>query len=490
MRTDDPRPPASPLGRLRARADRARRWVAGRGPGTRLALVAIVLAALASAGYYAATAEPAPSDWLYAGAKFPRESLDKIAAALSSAQIPYQFNKRGQVAVAADRKAEAIAALDRAKIRPPSLKSFHDEQLKTTLWPSAPELEDRQNRALAVELETLIEDLPGIASADVMINRTPTRRGASPARDAKVVALIHLDGEDDRPVPHRTVEKIKNILLARVPDLPRDGMTVYDKYRDYLVAGQPDVETQSQVRAREEELGDAVLQRLVDRIEGVRVAVNLEAAPAATPAPAPAVSAVMVPNRPVGEEPESPAAPVAPPAPMARAAGKFRVLVEVPITYYLNCFRSVAPDRRPSPEDLRPIAERTEGMIREAVSGSVPASELGNLMIRRYDVPTPPRPAAVAPEAVAIRLRGWWLAAGASAVVALTMTATAALHIRSTRRPAPRAARPARRPHYEVTDPAAGPSAKVRELVRVDPEAAAGVLNRWIGEGVEGGPET
>jgi flagellar biosynthesis/type III secretory pathway M-ring protein FliF/YscJ len=58
------------------------------------------------------------------------------------------------------------------------------------------------------------------------------------------------------------------------------------------------------------------------------------------------------------------------------------------------------------------------------------------------------------------------------------------------RRPAARPSRTTVRSGVVVdapSGPVPGPSERVRDLVRRDPEAAAGVLQRWIGQG-EGGP--
>jgi flagellar M-ring protein FliF len=58
----------------------------------------------------------------------------------------------------------------------------------------------------------------------------------------------------------------------------------------------------------------------------------------------------------------------------------------------------------------------------------------------------------------------------------------------ASRRPAPHpSARPredrARYKIDEASDPGPGPSERVRELIRLNPEAAASVLHRWTGQG-------
>jgi len=77
----------------------------------------------------------------------------------------------------------------------------------------------------------------------------------------------------------------------------------------------------------------------------------------------------------------------------------------------------------------------------------------------------------------------WVIAAGVALLAAVALLAGG---LRAGRGPS---ARPERRRRYDRRlageSPGSGPapSERVRELVRMDPEAAAGVLQRWIGQG-------
>jgi hypothetical protein len=54
------------------------------------------------------------------------------------------------------------------------------------------------------------------------------------------------------------------------------------------------------------------------------------------------------------------------------------------------------------------------------------------------------------------------------------------------RRPAGRRPAPTLPGHYRsdaASEPGSGPAERVRELIRLNPEAAASVLHRWIGRG-------
>src|SRR5437667_230987 len=111
MRTDDPGAPLSVRAWLRARLDRAYRWAVGRG---RWVVGATVLAALLAAGAYFTTAASTTGQvLLYASQHLPRESADAVVAQLDAAGIPFEVTRQGQVAVPADRKDEALAALSK-----------------------------------------------------------------------------------------------------------------------------------------------------------------------------------------------------------------------------------------------------------------------------------------------------------------------------------------------------------------------------------------
>jgi hypothetical protein len=167
---------------------------------------------------------------------------------------------------------------------------------------------------------------------------------------------------------------------------------------------------------------------------------------------------------------------------MAGAGGRSRVLVQVPIGHYLNHFRMTGPKREPSPDDLKPYVDKTEEIIRSAVGHVVPADELGRLDIVRNDASAPALPSlsSIAPSSG--RLSPWWLPGLAVAI--LTGLAFVARRLLVARRPATLPLRRVRRGRIDLGEaPGPGPSERVRELVRLDSAAAAGVLQRWIGQG-------
>jgi hypothetical protein len=154
--------------------------------------------------------------------------------------------------------------------------------------------------------------------------------------------------------------------------------------------------------------------------------------------------------------------------------------VKVPRTFYKRMMET---------EPLLEIATvmaRNEQWIRKAVALVVPRGEPWTVEIDSIldDTTTAgPLPSRIA--SPSRRSISWWPLAGTAAAVAATLMVVAYRAVAS-RRPAPRRMHGTDRGRYPIgAVPGAGhaPSERVRELVRFNPEAAAGVLQRWIGQG-------
>lgn len=479
MRTDDPRPYAP--ARLRDEARRAWRWATDRTPRARLALAALALAALAGAGYWVSTSTPeVQTAWLYEGQELTTEEARRVLDALAEAKIPAEPGPRGQVAVPADRRSDALVVLGKKKLGPKTLGAIRDESLSESpfAWPG--DRGERADRLRARKAEVLISELEGIESADVFLERAPGRSPGSRAGKVKVLVRLHL--RDDQQVSPQSLEAIRFIVGSIEPDLPPDALYVLNRTgRPYLVPGKPDAGVETMAHVREESLAAKIKQRLV-WIEGVQVFVTLEvppagpnpAATAAPPAPAPEV----VLNGPA--EVAEPA-PEPSPAPAAPEIGKAKILVQVPIAHYLRAYRNMHR-REPTQDDLRLYGSVTEDKIRATVETVLPSAEVAALKIDRIDDPGPALPPMAAAGPESSRPSTWWLPAGVAGAVGFLAALLIGTRWLAARRPSATPAAAVPRAHFEVGDDA-GPSGRVRELVRRDPAAAAGVLHRWIGQG-------
>ena len=148
---------------------------------------------------------------------------------------------------------------------------------------------------------------------------------------------------------------------------------------------------------------------------------------------------------------------------------------------------SGADSREPNRDELHAMAERTENQIRTAVGLITPESESWKVDIFTFpDEVSLNRPLVVqSPVEARRRVLDWGIVGTVVAVVSIL--AAAGSWIKAARRPVvvPEAAVTTRRFHVDsASEP--GPSERVRELVRRNPEAAASVLQRWTGQGGRG----
>jgi hypothetical protein len=475
MRTDPPHlsEPPSPQARLRRRIGPVLRWMAVRGGLTRWSIAFGALALVLAAASYFAVSGTDTDAWepLCDDHKLTASEIDRIVAALAAAKIPYGVDNKRIVIVPASRKNEARVSLVKQKANPRTLQDVLDETRTASSWIDGQAERDQKHHRLREEaLELMIRDQPGVESASVMISR-PRTRGAS-TRVEHPTAIVYIRAEGGGSISPATVEIIRNLVRATEREVLVDGITVQDALgHTYCVAGNPSHGALAQARVQEEIYQDKIKERLRD-IDGVKVFVTLDAPLAESPThPAKELGV----NTPLGES-----SPVA--APKPTVAGKAMVLVQVPISYYLERYKALAKaNHEPAPEDLQPYVEKTEEVIRNAVSNAIPAAELGLVKISRIDVPSlahlSPANSATASENRRVSL--WWLgASGGGAIVLVGLLAIGGRWLVA-RRPPTGFTRPHPRPSFKFDT--TGPSERVRELVRRDPEGAAGVLQRWIG---------
>ena len=470
MRTDDPRPRPARSDRLRAEAGRAWRRLSELGPRARVMAVALLVAAVAAIAYHAGTpsAEGTATAWLFDGQGLPPEHARRALAALAVAKVPATSGPRGQIAVPSARRADALAVLDKQKLLPPSLHAIRDEGATASVFDWPVDRGERREEVRQREAEVMIGDLDGIESADVRVHRATAR--VPSARVPKLAALVRIEPKDGRAPSRQTIDAIVAILKTTEPDLPADALTIMDRSgRPYVVAGNPEAGAAMMAQVREEELRSKILIDL-NWIDGVRVLVALASPPAALTVSAPQV----VLNGPNQVE------PIPAPKPAPEALGRARILVQVPIGHYLTTYQALHR-RSASLDDLKVYVPKVEETIRATVQNAVPASEIESLRIDRIDAAAVPPPFPSG-STTTIRVPSWLApAAAVSAVVLVVMIGVFWNY--AAKRPASRAS-VVPRSHIDLVSPSdSAPSSRVRDLVRRDPAAAAGVLGRWIGQG-------
>ena len=500
---------SSPLAQVVARLDRARRQYAARGTGPRWAFGAAGVVALVAIAYAASPTNSRAGGFVRSGEKFSADDLIVVRNALDAKGLRFGVTEAGKVEVAAERLDEANGIVAKLAVGRQPLAAIERKPLEFNPWDPLTVNDERKVLALNERIAAMIRPFDGIVSAHVNIIAKKSR-GLRPTADA--TAFVYLQTENGRELSGATLDSILMIVTGNAPDVKPGAVSVIDVnghiYADPL---NPALSDRTHTRTYRDELRQEIEKNL-DWLRGAKVSVQVSApppiapaaAPLATPAAEPSAERVGVAlpsmgvNQPLDLPGES--APALPPVPIIALAPapapvasvelsgppRVRVLVEVPRSYYLNAF----PRREPSAEELRPLVERTKVHIETAVRHVVPADHLDVVEIIPIADEAPLREPAAPPGS-----RGdliVWVPVGV-AVGTLAAVLLVALRVVAGRRPAPMYSTRAGdgRGRYKIDEPSdsgpgPGPSERVRELIRLSPEAAASVLNRWTQGGTNG----
>jgi hypothetical protein len=494
----------------------------------------VILAALGlcSAGYWMVAAlSNSGVRYLAWQRRFSSDDLIKVCRTLDKGRIQYRVDDQRRVEVAADQFDQADALVANVDLGQDSIDELRSESSVWSIFATPSEREQKEELIRERILERLIGQREGVVWCLVKIDRP--RPPAWGHQHVKPTAFVYIETDGNRLLPYQTVQSIPAILAGFDPEVTPGSITVMDhRGHRYFDAGDPALGASARNRAREEELNEEIAEKL-DWINGVRVHVQVTSgrAPATTnarrrngagsehPGAAAAVVAsipesgrprsdsggskpAMRLNQPLELEPDPKMATKIPPAGMHAAATenesdtslagaqagegqpeRGRVLIFVPSSFYFNA--GVRSDHREqSRDELHAMVERTEKQIRAAVGLVIPESDSWKVDVDtiRDEMPLY-RPAVVpSPSDQRRRFLDWGIVG--VTLVAVSILAAAGSWIHVARRPA-RLTKPpvaGRRFQFDsASEP--GTSERVRELIRSNPEAAASVLQRWVGQG-------
>jgi len=517
--------PNAAWARLHALAGRLGRSLSARHPAIRWALVLTVVGSIVALCYWAATAfSTVGVRYLASGARFSSEDLIKICRAFDEHRITdYRLDDR-RVAVSADDFDEAAVLLAKMDVGRHSIEEIRSQPgAMSLLWETSEDRIKRDQLKRERILEAMIGQQSGVVWSLVSIHHSRTSSGVR--NPPKPSAFVYLETEGDRQLPFRTVQAIPAILRGYEPDLNLHAITVMDRRgHRYLDPSNPSLGDISRNRAREEELSEKILEKL-DWIKGVRILVQVSLPHHDASNTGRGVSSGTIANQPHGGDrsvsndgnagtgsaglsggaatiavngPADLEAEPPPTKPNTATSGSSEsagaaaepghesghVLVNVPRSFYYNALVNKADHLEPSPEEFQLMAARTETGVKKTVELVLPVQGTW-----KVDVDTIPdelplvRPAVLTyPVDSRHKALDWGIVGAVGA--AISILAAVGSWIQAARRSA-RPPEPATTTARYRADPASepGPSERVRELVRRNPEAAASVLQRWTVQG-------
>ena len=485
MRQEPRSPWSSALDRLQGSWGRARRWLANRGAATRVGLALAGLVAVGLVGYLASGdhATGPASVALYEGQHLSSDDIKAITKVLDDESIKFAADRpAGRVVVRADQKAAALAAINKHKATPTTLDELNRDDEPESVWATPADREHHERARLEQSLKRQIEGLnSSILSAQVKVHRGRAHGTWDARSNVRAYIYLKIDG---RRLGPQIVDGIETFLVGAVPDLSPGAITVTDQngYK-YMVAGDAPLKERSRIRSQEDEWSDKIADGL-RHIPGVGVSVILESVAVPPPPPeappvAPAAEVAVV-NRSLQVAPEPPpvVAPPAPPLTRTRA----NVWVRVPRSFYLMAAQAQPLNRPLSADALQEMQTTTIRLAHEAVNVSIPKEMRGEIKVDTVqDDLSATRTAFLSPDPTEPR-QAWLLPSVASGAGLAVVASVVAGFRLAAKRPTPRPGA-AWRPGFVADAPNPGPSERVRELIRLNPEAAAGVLQRWIGQG-------
>jgi flagellar biosynthesis/type III secretory pathway M-ring protein FliF/YscJ len=469
--------------------------------------------------------------YLASGRSFNSEDLVQISRELDAQAIVYRIDERRRVEVAPSQWQQAQAVVAKLGVGPRSINEIRGEFYNWGFWDSEQDKIRKQQLGHEKLLESMIDSLEGVSWSLVSISRPRSSLTLKP--ESRSSAFVYLETEDNLELPYRTVESIRTILAKNEADLSPEAITVMDRSgKLYLYGGDARQSAFSRDRAREEQLGQEIHNQIA-WIRGVRVAVQLipsgrdgppprsvsrgvpSSLPRSTrefaehdatpnqaepfdPNPTGSMIAVNQPlelndpspeKRPDGRSttPQDRNQPGIEETPLGKAPSeRGRIWVRVPSSFYYDRFINRNPNaREPSRDELKMHTDRIKEQVETAVRMVVAEPDAWQITVDTIADEVSlgaraPLPTTVDPHSIAFT----WAAAvlGVAGLILIVLT----IRMRSVRRPEiPRPIERDSRRFLRDTPSEPGPSERVRELVRHNPDAAVSVLRRWVGQGGE-----
>ncbi len=505
--------------------ERGRHWFASQAPAIRIGLVALVLALPSTLLVWAWRSEETPTRMVpVPGFRIPSHAqVELILDDLWSEQIRAVLHSSGEVLVPESKVREAKTQLARRRWLIPRPEEIPDLFEATSMaWlESHRDAQARRRLKKEMLLAANLFHEGGIANLVwIRVNIIEDDRPRS-LTEPRLVVDVHVEMRDDARLNVEAQNRIVRQLQTYLPGLGDDAISLHDRHREYRRLGESEPVAEQVERHRLDDLQAKIVGRLRKKIDDVRVVVEL-ADPASTgldgdlkegARPDGKVTTVInqfpmsIESVPGDEATRSRRDETAARVPSAMEVERQPVLVQVhvPMSYYRRTWRQENEGRDPKEGELGTYINLIRTRIeREVVSVAMELGDEANIpliqIIPFQDLPEV-QPSVEPSEAIASSSDLRWIALilimGVLIVITNLSTHTwhsrrrsARPHLRGDRAHPPGGPTRRRDSPSSSTPHAHGSSAvsagyvdQARELVRLDPDVASGILQRWIRDG-------
>lgn len=245
-------------------------------PGARITAGLLLLVAVVSLGFLFRSSAAGPDAYLFGGAVFSQNEINKMEAAMASAGLSGWDTEGNRIRVPSALQTECIAAIASSGALPDNFSSYMDEALdKAGAMESRQKWELRTKTARENQLSLIVSKMDWVDSAQVMVD-IQERRGFNRRNDASAsVFITPKPGEIVDRIRRRNVQKL---VAGPFADMTVDNVQITSSTGDIGSDTEPDYESDIYLQARAEVQKDYRnrLLKILNYIPNVRVEVSAD----------------------------------------------------------------------------------------------------------------------------------------------------------------------------------------------------------------------
>jgi len=251
--------------------------VRGLSVASRLAIIAATATAVVALGYWGFQPSEPDTVYLLGGQEFSELQLQSLSQALQAEGLAEFRIDGARLRVPRQQLAQYAAALAKRDALPAGFYSAFDKAVEKTSWWSSSTQDDRRwELARQKALAQIIEQMPEVESANVIIDRSAPR---GPRAGIDVRATVSVKPRGGRELPPYKSRQIRNIVHGSVANMPVENVTVIDLNGKDAPDPANDADGSDDLLARMKEFEEHYTQKIrgtLAYIPDVLVTVNVE----------------------------------------------------------------------------------------------------------------------------------------------------------------------------------------------------------------------